>query len=61
MPLHKKYENELVCITLKCFDPLWNHVVQCICVHDKLPTFEKLWEDVFQEDTRLEMVSTKLE
>jgi hypothetical protein len=38
-------ESELVQITLNGFGPSWHYFVQCICTQ-KLPTFEKLWDDL---------------
>lgn len=32
-----------------------------VCARDKLPTFEKLWDDFVQEETRLEIVAARNE
>jgi hypothetical protein len=48
---------ELVPIALNGFSSSWQPFVQGVCAQEKLPTFEKLWEDFIQEETRLESVA----
>jgi hypothetical protein len=50
-------KSELVRITLNGFGPSSHHFINCIWAHEKLPTFEKLWDDLIIEVTRLEIVS----
>jgi hypothetical protein len=39
-------KSELVQITLNGFGPSSHHFIHCIWAHEKLPTFEILWDDL---------------
>jgi hypothetical protein len=41
----KVEDEELVPIALNGFSTSWKPFVQGICAREKLPTFEKLWDD----------------
>jgi hypothetical protein len=41
---------ELVPIALNGFSSSWEPFVQGVCAHEKLPNFEKLWDDFIQEE-----------
>jgi hypothetical protein len=45
---------ELVSIALNGFSSSWKHFFHGVCARENLPTFEKLWEDFIQKETRLE-------
>jgi hypothetical protein len=55
----KVEDEELVPIALNGFASSWKPFVQGVCAHEKLPTFDKLWDDFVQEEIRLESCSVK--
>jgi hypothetical protein len=55
----KVEDKELVSIALNGFVPSWKPFVQGVCVHQHLPIYEKLWDNIVQEVTRLLSCSVK--
>ena len=51
---------ELVPIALNGFSPIWEVFVQGVCAREKLSTCEKLWDIFVKEETRREIVSTRI-
>ena len=46
-------DKELVTITLNGLPPSWEPFIQGVCARDKFPSFDKLWADSVQEESRL--------
>ena len=46
-------DKELVTITLNGLPTSWEPFIQGVCVRDKLPSFDKLWANCVQEESRL--------
>ena len=46
-------DKELVTITLNGLPTSWEPFIQGVCARDKLPSFDKLWADCVQEESRL--------
>ena len=46
-------DKELVTITLNGLPTFWEPFIQGVCARDKLPSFDKLWADDVQEESRL--------
>ena len=47
---------EPIPITLNWFSSCWQCLFWGVCAQDKLPTFEKLWDDFIWEEPRLETI-----
>jgi hypothetical protein len=45
-------EEELVCIALNGFGKQWDVFVKCVVGREKMPTWERLWDDFTQEEIR---------
>jgi hypothetical protein len=43
-------EEELVCIALNGFGKQWDVFVKCVVGREKMPTWERLWDDFTQEE-----------
>ena len=54
-------DKELVSISLNELVVSWRPFVQGVRAHEKLPNFTKLWDDLVQEENRLESYSTQQE
>jgi hypothetical protein len=52
---------ELVNTTLNGFSKPWEPFVKGICAREKLPTFERLWDDCIQEETQEESKANRQE
>ena len=46
-------EKDLIMTTLNGLPPSWESFIQIISGHNKLPKFDKLWEECTQEETRI--------
>jgi hypothetical protein len=55
----KVTDAELVNTTLNGFSKSWEPFVKGICAREKLPSFEKLWDDFIQEETREESKASR--
>jgi hypothetical protein len=56
----KIIDKELVPIAKNGFSSCHGYFVQVVYVCEKLPIFEKLWDDFIQEETKLEIVSARV-
>jgi hypothetical protein len=45
-------EEELVRIALNGYGKQWDVFVKCVVGHEKMPTWERLWDDFIQEEIR---------
>jgi len=50
---------ELVNVALNGFSKAWEPFIMGICAREKLPKWERLWDDCIQEETRRESRSGK--
>jgi len=57
----KVEDEELVPIALNGFSTPWESFVQYVFAREKLPTFENLWDDFVQEETRREIVAPRVD
>jgi hypothetical protein len=48
----KVVDEELMVIALNGFASSWKPFVQGVCAHEKLPSFEKLWDDFVQKEVK---------
>jgi hypothetical protein len=55
----KVEDAELVNMALNGFLASWEPFVKAICAREKLPDFERLWDDCIQEETRMESRPTR--
>lgn len=56
----KVEDKEFVPIALNEFSSSWDPFVCGVKASEKLPSFEKLWDDFIEEETKLEIVSARV-
>jgi hypothetical protein len=52
-------DEELVNVSLNGFSKAWEPFIMVICSTDKLPKWERLWDDCIQKETHRESISGK--
>jgi hypothetical protein len=59
-PIGEKVEDvELVNVALNGFTKSWEPFVKGVCAREKLPNWERLWDDCIQEETREESKASR--
>jgi hypothetical protein len=57
----KVTNEDLVPIALNELSSSWDQCVPSVCAHEKLSNIEKLWDDFIQVETKVEIVSTRVD